>query len=71
MIEAWWRFLKHQWLFLHSLESVTTVRGLVALYVHEHNRVLPRSRNGQTTPILDNPSTNPDISHARALAQSL
>ena len=26
MIEAWWRALKHQWLFLHSLESVTTVR---------------------------------------------
>src|SRR3989442_15158387 len=22
MIEAWWRFLKHQWLFLHSLDSV-------------------------------------------------
>jgi hypothetical protein len=25
MIEAWWRCLKHQWLFLHSLDSVTTV----------------------------------------------
>src|SRR6185295_11051488 len=25
MIEAWWRSLKHQWLFLHSLDSVTTV----------------------------------------------
>ncbi len=24
MIEAWWRSLKHQWLFLHSLDSVTT-----------------------------------------------
>ena len=30
MIEAWWRSLKHQWLFLHSLDSVTTVRRLVA-----------------------------------------
>jgi len=28
MIEAWWRSLKHQWLFLHSLDSVTTVRRL-------------------------------------------
>jgi putative transposase len=26
MIEAWWRSLKHHWLFLHSLDSVTTVR---------------------------------------------
>jgi putative transposase len=40
MIEAWWRSLKHQWLFLHALDSVATVRRLVAFYVHEHNRVL-------------------------------
>ena len=33
MIEAWWRCLKHQWLFLHSLDSVTTVRRLVAFYI--------------------------------------
>ncbi len=43
MIEAWWRSLKHQWLFLHSLDSVATIRRLVAFYVDEHNRVLPHS----------------------------
>jgi len=49
MIEAWWRSLKHQWLFLHSLDSVTTIRRLVAFYVDEHNRVLPHSAfRGQT-----------------------
>ena len=49
MIEAWWRSLKHQWLFLHSLDSVTTVRRLVDFYVEEHNRVLPHSAfRGQT-----------------------
>ncbi len=49
MIEAWWRSLKHQWLFLHSLDSVATVRRLVAFYVEEHNRVLPHSAfRGQT-----------------------
>jgi putative transposase len=49
MIEAWWRSLKHQWLFLHSLDSVTTVRRLVAFYVEQHNRVLPHSAfHGQT-----------------------
>jgi len=49
MIEAWWRSLKHQWLFLHSLDSVTTVRRLVEFYVQEHNRVLPHSAfRGQT-----------------------
>ena len=30
MIEAWWRSLKHHWLFLHALDSVATVRRLVA-----------------------------------------
>ena len=49
MIEAWWRSLKHQWLFLHSLDSVTTVRRLVEFYVHEHNQALPQSAfRGQT-----------------------
>jgi putative transposase len=49
MIEAWWRSLKHQWLFLHSLDSITTIRRLVAFYVEEHNRVLPHSAfRGQT-----------------------
>jgi hypothetical protein len=43
MIDAWWRSLKHQWLFLHSLDSIATVRRLVAFYVDEHNRVLPHS----------------------------
>jgi hypothetical protein len=49
MIEAWWRSLKHQWLFLHPLDSVSTVRRLVAFYVDQHNRVLPHSAfRGQT-----------------------
>ena len=30
MIEAWWRSLKHQWLFLHPLDSMAPVRRLVA-----------------------------------------
>ncbi|HUC75487.1 MAG TPA: integrase core domain-containing protein [Vicinamibacterales bacterium] len=49
LIEAWWRSLKHQWLFLNSLDSVTTVHRLVAFYVQEHNQVLPHSAfRGQT-----------------------
>jgi len=49
MIEAWWRSLKHQWLFLQALDNVTTVRRLVAFYVDEYNRVLPHSAfRGQT-----------------------
>jgi hypothetical protein len=43
------RSLKHQWLFLHPLESVATIRRLVTFYVDEHNRLLPHSAfRGQT-----------------------
>ena len=49
MIEAWWRALKHQWLFLNSLDSVEKVRKLVGFYVEEHNQRLPHSAfRGQT-----------------------
>ena len=49
MIEAWWRSLKHQWLFLHPLDTVATIRRLVAFYVDQHNCVLPHSAfRGQT-----------------------
>ena len=49
MIEAWWRSLEHQWLFLHSLDRVATVRRLVEFYVPQHNAVLPHSAfRGQT-----------------------
>ena len=49
MIEAWWRCLKHQWLFLHPLDSVATIRRLVTFYVHEYNHMLPHSAfRGQT-----------------------
>jgi hypothetical protein len=41
-IEAWWRSLKHQWLFLQSWDSVTTVRRLVEFYVHVSLRTSPQ-----------------------------
>jgi hypothetical protein len=49
LIEAWWRTLKHQWLFLNTLESCETVRRLVAFYVASHNAEIPHSAfRGQT-----------------------
>ena len=41
MIESWWRSLKHQWLFLHQLDSIATVKRLVAFYVAEHTSGCP------------------------------
>ena len=49
MIEAWWRVLRHKWLFLHPLDSVAKVRRLVEFYVQEHNTRVPHAAfEGQT-----------------------
>jgi transposase InsO family protein len=49
LIESWWRVLKHQWLFMNTLDSVAAVERLVGFYVTEHNEVLPHSAfRGQT-----------------------
>jgi len=51
LIEAWWwRSLKHQWLFLHPLDCVATVRRLVTFYVGQHNRVIPHAAFHGRTP---------------------
>lgn len=49
MIESWWRVLKHQWLYLNTLDTLTTVQKLVAFYVEQHNTHLPHAAfHGQT-----------------------
>lgn len=49
MIEAWWRQLKHNWLYLNEFEGMTQLRGLVEFYVAEHNSKIPHSAfQGQT-----------------------
>jgi putative transposase len=49
LIEAWWRSLKHNWLFLHPLDTAASVRKQVEFYVREHNSVIPHSAfQGQT-----------------------
>ena len=49
LIESWWRTLKHQWLYLNTLDTVESLRRLVDFYVSEHNTQLPHSAfQGQT-----------------------
>lgn len=50
MIEAWWRVLKHQWLYLNTLDSAQAVQRLVAFYVTEHNTHIPHSAFRGETP---------------------
>jgi putative transposase len=49
MIEAFWRSLKHSWLYLHSLDSFAALRRLTEFYVKAHNEVTPHAAfEGQT-----------------------
>jgi len=49
LIESWWRVLKHQWLYLNTLDTLTTVGKLVTFYVEQHNTHMPHSAfQGQT-----------------------
>ncbi len=40
-IEAWWRSLKHQWLYLNQLSTIADVRRLTEFYVDQHNVTRP------------------------------
>ncbi len=49
MIEAFWKSLRHQWLYLHELHSPEAVERLVEFYVTQHNSVMPHAAfDGQT-----------------------
>ena len=49
LIESCWRTIKHQWLYLNTLDTVASVRRLISYYVNEHNTRLPHSAfQGQT-----------------------
>jgi hypothetical protein len=68
MIEAFWRLLKHQWLFLNSLASIEHVRALVAFYVEQHNTkspMLPSRARPRTRCISARPVSNPTFANRR------
>ena len=49
LIESWWRTLKHQWLYVNTLDPISTLEKLIGFYVNEHNSRLPHSAfQGQT-----------------------
>ena len=49
MIEAFFRSLKHGWLYLHTLDSLTAFHRLIDFYLTAHNEVMPHAAfDGQT-----------------------
>jgi len=61
MIEAWWRSLKHQWLYLNSLDTIERVRSLVAFFVDAHNSKMPHAAFQGQTPDEMYSGTAPDL----------
>jgi len=47
MIETWWRSLRHQWLYLHTHDTLQAGTRLIALYVEtgEEDQTHRRRRN--------------------------
>jgi transposase InsO family protein len=50
MIEAFWRSVRHQWLYLHSLDSCAQLKQLIDFYVKQHNTQMPHNAFGGQTP---------------------
>ncbi len=50
MVEAFWRSLRHQWLYLHSLDSMAALTRLIGFYVEQHNCEMPHSAFAGQTP---------------------
>ena len=48
-IEAFWRSLRHGWLYLNDLDTIGTLERLVRFYVEEHNTT-PHSSFGGPSP---------------------
>ena len=68
MIEAWWRVLKHQWLLLNELDSLSKVSSLVTFYADQHNRHLPHTAFKGQTPDEMYFGTGSDIPEQLSLA---
>jgi transposase InsO family protein len=50
VVEAIWRKLKHDWLFLNRLDSFATIERLVAFYIEQYSSVSPHSALKGRTP---------------------
>jgi len=46
MIEAFWRSLKHSWLYLHPLDSIDSLRQLADFYVRRRCAIRVEGQRG-------------------------
>jgi putative transposase len=70
MIEAFWRSLKHQWLYLNSLDSIERLHALVEFYVEQHNTQMPHAAFSGQTPDEMYFGTGTNLPTVLALAKS-
>ncbi len=55
---AWWRSLKHHWLYLNQLDTLASVERLVGFYVKQHNSscLIPLSAGRRRTRCISAPA---------------
>jgi hypothetical protein len=50
LMEAFWRRMKHAWLYSHELSDLATVSRLVTDYVRDHNELITHAAFAGQTP---------------------
>ncbi len=69
MIERFWLSLRHQWLYIHSLDCIATVRPLVNSFVEAHNTQMSHAAFHGQTPDEMYFGTAPNLVDALAAAR--
>jgi hypothetical protein len=52
MTEAFWRSLKHGWLYLHQLDTFPALEKLITFFVEQHNALVPHSAFAATDQVF-------------------
>lgn len=50
MVEALWHQLRNRWVYLHTIDTFSTLERLITKYFCDHNTLIPRAELGGRTP---------------------
>ena len=50
MVEAPWHQLRNRWVYLHPVDTFSTLERIIAKYFSDHNTLIPRAELGGRTP---------------------
>ena len=50
IVEALWHQLRNRWVYLHTVDTFSTLERLIVKYFNDHNTLIPRAELGGRTP---------------------